>query len=193
MSSDALELPPSDIGSKSPDIVPLNEFSPRFLIRSRLETLPAIIPNYSLLLGIIIISTNESINQGEIMKSVKAILLIAALSLSLTACASGNSGPQSFSDIDGVRDAFVSSGGDCPQWNQDNRVTDALQSGTCDEETVIMFFGSEGEANARALDLKNTMKSFGITPSLLVGPNWVINSPQVLAVEQQMGGVLIAD
>lgn len=127
------------------------------------------------------------------MNSFKAIALMVALSLSLTGCTSLNSDPKTYSDIDELVSDFVSSGGDCSQWSQENHVTDALQSGKCNDETIIMFFGSKDEANARALDLKNTMKSFGFSPNLLVGDNWVINGPQVEVVEPKMGGVLIVD
>jgi hypothetical protein len=111
----------------------------------------------------------------------------------LTSCAPTEEPIQGFSDIDDLRLAFEEAGGSCSSWVQDNAVTGALQSGNCDSETVLMFFGSKEDASDRALDLKKTTKDFGFTPHLLLGENWLINSPQVDLVEPELGGVLIVD
>jgi len=125
------------------------------------------------------------------MKNLTALTTMVLLAISLSSCAA--QGPRSYADIDELLDAYTKAGGDCSGWVQDNRVSAALQSGTCDPNTVLMFFGSKEAAQDRALEIKNTMKSFNLVPSLLLGENWLINSKQVEAVAPKLPGILISD
>lgn len=117
------------------------------------------------------------------------------LMFTLASCAQEEkvSGPEEFFELSEMRAAFEDAGGSCPLWEQKDNVTDALQSGTCDGETVLMLFSSSEKAENRAFQLSETMKKFGLDPHLLVGPNWVINSPQATLVEPIMMGKLILD
>jgi hypothetical protein len=127
------------------------------------------------------------------MRKLTVALMSLALSVSLSGCGNANGQAQAYGDIEELKLAFEDAGGLCLEWNQDNQVSGALQSGTCNSSTVLMFFGSPEDAKDRALDLKTSLKSFGLTPSLLLGENWLINSPDVQIVEPQLGGLLIVD
>lgn len=129
------------------------------------------------------------------MKKIFIGTLSIFLIVTLASCAQEEivSGPEEFFEISELRAAFEEAGGSCPLWEQKDNVTDALQSGTCDGETVLMLFSSSEKAQNRAFELSETMKRFGLEPHLLVGPNWVVNSPQVVLVEPIMMGKLIVD
>lgn len=125
------------------------------------------------------------------MKSILRLAAVFVIAGSLSGCQA--QGPSSYSDISELHDAFTRAGGTCSNWNQDNRVSAALQSGECDANTILMLFGSKAEATERALEIKNTLKSFGLVPNLLLGENWLINSDQVDTVSTKLGGILISD
>ncbi len=125
------------------------------------------------------------------MRKLTVAVMSLALSVSLSGC--GNANGQAYGDIEELKSAYEAAGGLCPEWNQNNQVIGALQSGDCDSSTVLMFFGSPEDAKDRALDLKNSSKSYGLTPSLLLGENWLINSKYVELVEPKLGGLLIVD
>jgi hypothetical protein len=128
---------------------------------------------------------------SEAMKTLALVTNVVLIAISLSGC--GAQSTRSYADIDQLLDAFNKAGGNCSDWVQDNRVSAALQSGTCDSNTVLMLFGSKEEATERALEIKNTMKSFDLVPNLLLGENWLINSEQVDSIAPKLSGILISD
>lgn len=122
----------------------------------------------------------------------------ATLSVSLFGCSSAISEPEeilakSYTDISQLKDDFIAAGGVCDIWEQTNKVTAALQSGDCGSKTVLSLFSSKEAAESAALELKNLMINLGTEPSLLLGENWLINSPDVRKVQPKLGGLLILD
>ncbi len=96
-----------------------------------------------------------------------------------------------YNTIDELRDAFVEAGGSCPSWEQTNEVVPALQSGNCSLTTVLSLYGSTDAASSAALSLKNLLLSYELEVHLLLGPNWIINSPEVELIHSEMGGMLV--
>jgi hypothetical protein len=121
----------------------------------------------------------------------------AVLLLALTGCSSAAqpsptptepAGPATYSSVVELKDAYVAAGGDCDEWAQTNRVTVAAQSGDCDGNTVLSTYASESDRETAVANLKMLNPD---NYSLLSGPNWIINSPDVADVSDALGGVLV--
>src|SRR5215203_4347338 len=48
-----------------------------------------------------------------------------------------------------LRDAAVEAGYSCPNWKQDNVVTNAKQSGTCTDEDVFTIYATDSDLEAQ--------------------------------------------
>jgi hypothetical protein len=114
----------------------------------------------------------------------------------VTGCAQSDS-LSSYSDIEDLKQAFESAGGQCQNWDHNDDVVLALQSGVCDpggrNGGVLMLFGSFGEAREKALFLEKEMQRIDCEGCVALGGNWVINSPHAHKVHAVLGGKLLAD
>jgi hypothetical protein len=95
------------------------------------------------------------------------------------------------SAIDEVRDAFIEAGGVC-NWEQTDQVTAATASGECSSKTVIMLFDDRAERETVVTNLQ-TLKMTDSDLTLLVGENWVINSPDAEAMQDELGGEWVTE
>jgi hypothetical protein len=85
------------------------------------------------------------------------------------------SGPRqavTYGSLVSLRDAAIAAGYECPEWKQDNRAKLAAESGQCSDSDRFSTYVTESEVAEAVAGLK----SFGIELSLLVGPNWLINT-----------------
>jgi hypothetical protein len=126
-------------------------------------------------------------------QKISSVLATLVLAFSLVGCGQSGGGVTAFDDISQLKEAFEKAGGSCLDWNQSNNVSSALQSADCNSETVLMLFSSTEEAKEQAEELRNMYLGFGLSPNLLLGENWLINSKQVNSVHSAMGGTLITD
>lgn len=126
--------------------------------------------------------------------------LLALAVLALAGC-SGEPAPaptptgppvaQSYASVVELKDAAVAAGYDCPNWVQSNRITLAASSGECSTRDTFAVYLTEQDVSTAV----QKHKSFGTEVSLLVGPNWIINSKPATglgALREGMGGVLVA-
>lgn len=127
-----------------------------------------------------------------------AVLAIPAMIL-LSGCGGAESGPPASSgasleigkaaSVEEVRDAFVAAGGEC-DWERTDRITVAAESGDCSGRTVISIYATEQDLD----DAVSTLR--GNTPmklNLLVGDNWIINSPEAEGMDDVLGGEWITE
>jgi hypothetical protein len=134
-------------------------------------------------------SLNQQLLGGK-MKRLLFAAFVVVVPLGLVAgCASG---PTTYSLVSDLRDAYESAGFDCPEWDQSNQVTAASESGTCDSSTVLMVFDDEASATSQAKSLASLVRSFGSTPSIAYGANWVVNTDQAEIVAKELHGSLIS-
>jgi hypothetical protein len=87
-----------------------------------------------------------------------------------------------------LRDAFVEAGGDCPEWEPTNRVALAAESGECSGNTVLSTYASESSRDQVVSDLKSIALD-GV--NLLVGENWIINTPTPSDYVDTLGGTVV--
>lgn len=122
--------------------------------------------------------------------------LIVALGLTLTGCSAASSAESTptptvaplgkVTSIDTVRDAFMDAGGVC-NWKQTDKVTVATASGECSKDTVIMLFTDREDRETVVTNLQS-LRLDGHELTLLVGENWIINSPEAEAMQDELGG-----
>ena len=120
----------------------------------------------------------------------KFLLSLAAV-LALCGCAS--SGPaegSSYGSIDDLVSAYVAAGGDCSNWEQTNVVTLAAESGACNSSTSLSTFSNQSDRDASVDNIKSLSGLIGGVV-LLVGPNWITNSPDADQFRDELGGTLI--
>jgi hypothetical protein len=127
------------------------------------------------------------------MKAIATATLGLLLALTLSACSgvAAQTGPTPIgkvSTIEQVRDAFIAAGGVC-NWKQDDRVDDATASGTCSDQTVIMLFANPDDKAMVANRLSEVLA--GVGTHLLVGDNWIINSPEAVKMQKEIGGKVV--
>ena len=134
------------------------------------------------------------------VRIVVASLTLCATAL-LTSCSAGSSVTSTptpttqpigkASTIDEVRDAFIAAGGVC-NWTQDDRVTVATASGVCSDSTVIMLLDDRSDREKMVSNLQS-LKLADRDLTLLVGENWVINSPSAEDMQAELGGEWVSE
>jgi hypothetical protein len=131
---------------------------------------------------------------------VKALAVVVVCLLALTACSGTASAPiaapsktaspaprETFSTVIALRDAFLSAGGVCDAWTENDLVTLAAQSADCSDDTVLSIYVSQAEISSLVAD----MKSSGFETHLLVGKNWIINTPRPEDFVAKLGGTVV--
>ena len=95
-----------------------------------------------------------------------------------------------FKSVEDLRSAFVDAGGSCDQWDQNDRIDAAEESGDCDDSTVLSTYPDRASAQSAADDL---MEATPILDEVLIGDNWIVNTDQNLrSLKEEMGGVIYA-
>jgi hypothetical protein len=134
----------------------------------------------------------------------RCLAAAAAMIIGLSGCSSLSSAEvdnaiqetpelQQVENLNELRLAFEDAGGSCDQWEQTNAVIGSSESATCDGQTVLSVYSTSSLAIEAASSLRDLTIQFGLTPSLLLGDNWLINSPDVQLVRETIGGTLIVD
>ncbi len=128
-------------------------------------------------------------NQNMGKKKLTNLAVIGILTVIISGCSVAPKA--TYESVNELRLAFVNAGGSCADWIQDNAVVDAIESGTCGPQTVLMVFSTAEEAETRAEYLRQRMSAFGMDVALLLGDNWLVNSAESSLVEPTLGGRLI--
>ncbi|WP_146137431.1 hypothetical protein [Gulosibacter molinativorax] len=129
-------------------------------------------------------------------KSATGLLATFGLaSLALAGCAGGGGDatpsvtgePTSYESVEELRDAYVAAGGECPNWEElDPGDYDAV-AGRCSDQVVISVYNDPSQIEGvvqSALDL-------AIPAHLLVGENWIINTPNPEDFVDALGGGVV--
>ena len=87
-----------------------------------------------------------------------------------------------------LRDAAKAAGFDCPAWQQHNRVTMAVESGSCSGSDVLSIYQGPEDAAYAAMSIT----TFVQPRHLLVGENWIINASadRLRELQPKLGGNL---
>lgn len=130
------------------------------------------------------------------LASMRTRIVVAALGIAaLAGCVStppiADDGDHlTFDSVEALRAAYVEAGGDCPEWNQTNAIKLALESGDCSGDTVLSIYASAADRDEVVDDLTEALADIG-GPTLLIGKNWMINTPDPAATAESLGGTVI--
>lgn len=118
-----------------------------------------------------------------------ALLLIVPL---VSCVAQGGLGK--VSTIDEVVDAFTAAGGVC-NWKQDDVVDEAVASGNCSDAAVISIYANSDDRDQSIENNRAIFELLGaeVELNLLVGENWIINSPEAESMQSALGGEWVAE
>jgi hypothetical protein len=116
---------------------------------------------------------------------------LTILIIILASIAGATNANRTYSSVESLKDAYVSAGGGCGDWTEDDVVASALESGNCGSSGVLMIFSTRSEALATANAISETLASFDISHPILVGPNWVLNVEDAELVQPVLGGDLV--
>lgn len=96
-----------------------------------------------------------------------------------------------YGTVEDLRDAAVAAGFECKRWKQTNLVATAAESGECGRDSVFATFASEGDLQEQIEVYRDVDKLLGKDASpRLVGPNWIINSPEAPELQPELGGTV---
>lgn len=114
--------------------------------------------------------------------------LAAVILISLAACSSAAA--KEYESVTALRDAAVAGGYACPSWAQENKVAMALESGSCSTADVFSVYPSKAAVDQQ-LTLHRQMGTGMI--SLLVGPNWIVNTKNPEGLQKTLGGAVVRE
>lgn len=117
-----------------------------------------------------------------------SVALAAVILISLAACSSAAT--KEYTTVAALRDAAVAGGYACPSWTQDNKVAMALESGSCSTADVFSVYPSKAAVDQQ-LTLHRQINT-GMM-SLLVGPNWIVNTKNPEGLQKALGGAVLRD
>lgn len=95
----------------------------------------------------------------------------------------GGCGSSGYSDVLELRDAAMDAGLQCPDWERTSDTT-----GTCSEADVLIL---SDDIDAEVDHLMEFAKDYGVPVTLLVGDNWVVNSPDAADLKDDLGGEVV--
>lgn len=90
-----------------------------------------------------------------------------------------------------LRDAAVDAGLPCPRWRQTDRYEVAAEFGKCSGATALSTYSTSADLQEAVTTLRALNLPLGeeATP-ILVGANWIIQSPHVPKIAGRLGGAV---
>jgi hypothetical protein len=128
---------------------------------------------------------------GDAMRWAAPLLLASCM---LTGCG----GSSEYSDVLELRDAAVDAGLDCPDWERTSD-EDTKATGACSDDAVLILYRDADGRKTGVAEMVKTHQEFNkmlgadVPQTLLVGDNWVINSPDAADLADDLGGEVIDD
>lgn len=96
--------------------------------------------------------------------------------------------PVRYRTVVDLRNAAIAAGYECSEWEQHNKISRAAESGSCSTADVFSTYVTESDASAAAA----TLKSLQGAKTLVVGPNWIINTNvMVPELSSALGGTVV--
>ncbi len=143
-------------------------------------------------------------------KNILAIFAAMTLLMVLGACSSDESADDAssptsvatsdpagatYGTVEELKDAAVAAGLKCSTWTLNDPGPNVAGVGECDEMESILAIYLSDDAKQDTVDalVKSCEMAAGAglpCPPLLVGPDWIINSPQSVELQPALGGVI---
>lgn len=122
---------------------------------------------------------------------IRAWLVVIVFVVSLSAC--GLVPQATYSTVEELKTAYVKAGGECGDWDATHAVEGSAESGTCGTHAVLSTYVSPAATQERVEKTKSFLQTVGGDwGSWLVGENWIISSPDVREVKDELGGTVVS-
>lgn len=95
-------------------------------------------------------------------------------------------GSTEYAHVEDLKDALVAEGFPCPEWEQSDVVSFAATSGSCDDTSVLSVFLSDS-AKEEVIQNQKALNDLG--GHLVVGKNWILNTPDAEAWAEKLGAM----
>ena len=127
--------------------------------------------------------------RGSLVHRFGALVTLSLLSILLVAC--GGDGSERYDTLTQLRDAAVAAGLECPAWETMTRLDGSLR-GDCSSTALVVLFSDQGQRDD-AVDALREANDFEAAYSypVLVGENWLVNSPQAPDLQNFMRGEVV--
>lgn len=128
-----------------------------------------------------------------------AVLVPALSVLLLSACstdATGGARVATYTSLDALKAAYLSAGGTCRGWTEDDDIRAAAQSGTCAGGIELSTYLNGADLLGQVTLLRDTASGGddGSTDpprtELLIGTDWLVSGEHVRALQPKLGGQL---
>jgi hypothetical protein len=103
----------------------------------------------------------------------------------------GDTTYSSYHSVEELRLDAVRAGLDCPTWTRDDR-PDGTQAGSCSAHTRLFVYTSGDALDSAMEELEDTADRIGMTFTVLVGENWVVNDLNAAALQEELGGEVVS-
>lgn len=120
----------------------------------------------------------------------KKLIIPTVVLLALTGCSSTSSELGPVDNVEQLRDAYTDAGYEC-DWKPREGSDFTEGFGECSYNTVLMHFVDESHRDSMIERNRMTFEGTGVEFNYLVGPNWVIGSPDVDALQNEFGGEVV--
>lgn len=94
--------------------------------------------------------------------------------------------------VDDLVTAYVGTGRAC-DWEPVANPKFAAELGSCSSDTTLAYYISRSDMQDTIATLREISTDTTVDLHLLVGPNWIINSPAAAALSLVLGGTLITE
>ncbi|WP_201516885.1 hypothetical protein [Gulosibacter hominis] len=92
-----------------------------------------------------------------------------------------------YQTLDELKAAFVAAGGECDEWEAVDPGEYDAEAGRCGESTVLAVYRSPDQIP----EVVSRAQQLATQTHLLVGENWVINTPNPEKFVEQLGGTTV--
>lgn len=131
----------------------------------------------------------------HLRRTVVSVVTLGVASFALTGCFGGGGSAEptitgeatSYESLEELRDLYVEAGGECPEWEElDPGDWDAI-AGRCSDSVTISIYNDTSQID----EVVQSAVDLVIETHLLVGENWIINTPNPEDFVDALGGNVI--
>ncbi|WP_140400553.1 hypothetical protein [Gulosibacter sp. 10] len=123
-----------------------------------------------------------------------ALLAAGALATALVGCSGGGEPvpeitgqPTAYDGVEELRDLYVAAGGECPEWEAIDPGEYDAEAGRCSDSVVISVYANPADID----EVVDRALTLATETHLLVGDNWIINTPDPHEYVDQLGGTVV--
>lgn len=122
-------------------------------------------------------------------KNTSPVAIAACLLAGMMLSGCSASTPASFATVEALKDAYVSAGAPCEEWQQGDAVGAWAQFGNCGDGATLSTYSSETDLNATLANLKVSEQ---MKARAFVGENWIIVTDEHEDIGLSMNATIVS-